>query len=84
MLTGVVVDFLDNAGLVLRHVTLTSAGTYSVKVMGLDASGNAQTLLSDVVVKVLDSISGWFSQRSDSTSLSLNFKLWTLILLLFL
>ena len=57
-ISGVKYEYLPNAGLVLKHVTLGSMGTYSVEVSGFDSNGNPVSLRSDAVVKLVDYIPG--------------------------
>ena len=57
-ISGVKYEYLPNAGLVLKHVTLGSMGTYSVEVSGYDSNRSLVSLRSDAVVKLVNYIPG--------------------------
>ena len=46
------VEMMSNAGLVIRHVTTSESGNYSVEINGLDASGSFTVLRRTAQVTV--------------------------------
>ena len=52
------IEYIQNAGIKVKHATYSWAGTYTVKVTGEDANRNPLYLTSDVIVKIGNRIQG--------------------------